>query len=38
MLYTNAKAGIALTDPDGEGRGLGPLFDAILSRHPGAGL
>ena len=34
VLYTNAKAGIALTDPDGEGRGLGPLFDAILSAIP----
>ncbi len=34
VLYTNAKAGIALTDPEGEGRGLGPLFDAILSAIP----
>jgi GTP-binding protein len=34
VLYTNAKAGIALTDPDAEGRGLGPLFDTILSAIP----
>jgi GTP-binding protein len=34
VLYTNAKAGIALTDPEGEGRGLGPLFDTILSAIP----
>lgn len=34
VLYTNAKAGIALTDPEGEGRDLGPLFDAILSAIP----
>ena len=38
VLYTNARAGIALTDPEGEGRGLGPLFDTILLGHPGAGL
>ena len=30
VLYTNAKAGIALTDPSGEGQNLTPLFDAIL--------
>jgi GTP-binding protein len=34
VLYTNAKAGIALTDPAGTGRDLGPLFDAILSAIP----
>jgi GTP-binding protein len=34
VLYTNAKAGIALTDPDGEGRDLVPLFDTILSAIP----
>jgi GTP-binding protein len=34
VLYTNAKAGLALTDPEGEGKGLGPLFDAILSAIP----
>ncbi len=34
VLYTNAKAGIALTDPEGEGRDLQPLFEAILSHIP----
>ncbi len=34
VLYTNAKAGIALTDPDGEGKDLVPLFEAILSSIP----
>jgi GTP-binding protein len=34
VLYTNAKAGLALTDPEGEGRDLGPLFEAILSAIP----
>ncbi|MFZ2448469.1 MAG: translational GTPase TypA [Syntrophobacteraceae bacterium] len=34
VIYTNAKAGIALTDPDGEGRDLGPLFEAILASIP----
>jgi GTP-binding protein len=34
VLYTNAKAGIALTDPEGEGRDLAPLFEAILSAIP----
>ncbi len=34
VLYTNAKAGIALTEPDGQGRDLAPLFDAILSAIP----
>jgi GTP-binding protein len=34
VLYTNAKAGIALTDPDGDGRDLGPLFDTILATIP----
>ena len=34
VLYTNAKAGIALTEPEGAGRGLGPLFEAILSAVP----
>ncbi len=34
VLYTNAKAGIALTDPEGEGKGLGPLFDAIIKHIP----
>jgi len=34
VLYTNAKAGIALTDPEGEGRDLAPLFDTILAAIP----
>jgi GTP-binding protein len=34
ILYTNAKAGIALTSPDGEGRDLKPLFEAILAHIP----
>ena len=35
VLYTNAKAGIALRDPEGEGKGLGPLFETIISAIPG---
>jgi GTP-binding protein len=34
VLYTNAKAGIALTDPEGQGRDLVPLFEAILDAIP----
>jgi GTP-binding protein len=34
VLYTNAKTGIALTDPDGNGRDLAPLFDTILAAIP----
>jgi GTP-binding protein len=34
VLYTNAKAGIALTDPEGRGRDLVPLFEAILDAIP----
>jgi GTP-binding protein len=34
VLYTNAKAGIALTDPEGQGRDLVPLFETILSTIP----
>ncbi|MCF8034727.1 MAG: translational GTPase TypA [Desulfarculaceae bacterium] len=34
VLYTNAKAGIALTEPDGTGRNLEPLFEAILEHIP----
>ena len=34
VLYTNAKAGIALEDPDGQGRDLVPLFEAILASIP----
>ncbi len=34
VLYTNARAGIALHDPDGEGKDLVPLFEAILASIP----
>jgi GTP-binding protein len=34
VLYTNAKAGIALTDQNGEGHDLTALFDAILESIP----
>jgi GTP-binding protein len=34
ILYTNAKAGIALTEPEGQGSDLKPLFDAILEHIP----
>jgi GTP-binding protein len=34
VLYTNAKAGIALTDPEGQGKDLGPLFETILAAIP----
>lgn len=34
VLYTNAKAGIAVTDPAVQGRDLVPLFEAILSSIP----
>ncbi|MEW6220795.1 MAG: translational GTPase TypA [Thermodesulfobacteriota bacterium] len=34
ILYTNAKAGIALTDPEGSGTDLEPLFEAILTAVP----
>lgn len=34
VLYTNAKAGLALTEPDGKGNDLVPLFDAILKHIP----
>ncbi|MFW5740704.1 MAG: translational GTPase TypA, partial [Myxococcota bacterium] len=34
ILYTNARTGIALTDPDGEGKDLRPLFEAILNHIP----
>jgi GTP-binding protein len=35
VLYTNARAGIALNDPEGQGQGLVPLFEAILESIPG---
>ncbi len=34
ILYTNAKAGIALESPDGEGEDLQPLFEAVLAHIP----
>ena len=34
VLYTNAKTGVALTDPEGQGKGLVPLFEAILTHIP----
>jgi GTP-binding protein len=34
VLYTNAKAGIALNEPEGQGRDLVPLFEAILAAIP----
>jgi GTP-binding protein len=34
VLYTNAKAGIALTDPEAQGQDLGPLFETILAAIP----
>ena len=34
ILYTNAKAGIALSAPQGEGRDLRLLFEAILEHVP----
>ena len=34
IIYTNAKAGIALTDPEGEGDSLKVLFEAILEYIP----
>lgn len=35
VLYTNARAGVALTKPGAEGTDLAPLFEAILSHLPG---
>ncbi|MGB8990469.1 MAG: translational GTPase TypA [Desulfobaccales bacterium] len=34
VIYTNAKAGIALTDPDGQGPDLVPLFETIVKAIP----
>jgi GTP-binding protein len=34
VVYTNAKAGIALTEPDGQGKDLIPLFETILQGIP----
>jgi GTP-binding protein len=35
VLYTNARAGVALTRPDGQGQDLAPLFDTIVAHLPG---
>ena len=37
VLYTNAKLGIAKTEPDGPGKDLQPLFDAVLKHIPAPG-
>jgi GTP-binding protein len=37
VLYTNAKAGFANTTPDGQGKDLRPLFDALVSSIPAPG-
>jgi GTP-binding protein len=37
VLYTNAKAGTARTEPDGADQDLRPLFDAIVSHIPAPG-
>ncbi|MGA9755343.1 MAG: translational GTPase TypA [Desulfobaccales bacterium] len=34
VIYTNAKAGIALTDPEGQGQDLVPLFETMLTAIP----
>src|SRR5262245_2653407 len=34
VLYTNAKAGVAKTAPDGPGEDLRPLFDALVAHIP----
>jgi GTP-binding protein len=34
VIYTNAKLGIAKTDPEGQGSDLRPLFEAILTHIP----
>jgi GTP-binding protein len=34
VLYTNAKAGIARTEPDGPGEDLRPLFEALVGHVP----
>jgi GTP-binding protein len=34
VLYTNAKAGLARTEPSGTGEDLRPLFDALLQHVP----
>jgi GTP-binding protein len=34
VLYTNAKAGVARTEPDGPGGDLRPLFEALVASIP----
>src|SRR4030043_1314854 len=34
VLYTNARSGIALTDPEDQGQDLVPLFESILEAIP----
>jgi GTP-binding protein len=34
VLYTNARTGIALTEPEGQGQDLIPLFETILTAIP----
>jgi GTP-binding protein len=34
VIYSNARLGIAKTEPDGEGANLRPLFEAILAHIP----
>jgi len=34
ILYTNARAGIAMYEPDGQGEDLKPLFETILKSIP----
>ena len=35
VLYTNAREGIALTEPNGTGTDLKPMFEAIIRHLPG---
>jgi len=35
VLYTNAREGIALTEPNGTGSDLKPMFEAIIRHLPG---
>jgi GTP-binding protein len=35
VLYTNAREGIALTEPGGSGTDLKPMFEAIIKHLPG---
>ncbi len=35
VLYTNARSGVAMLKPDGEGEDLRPLFETIIAHLPG---